>query len=361
MALPSPRIDYFAFGSNMHISQMATRCPSSFFLGRGILKGYRFQINERGVANIVQSASDYVEGFVFSMNRAEKTILDRNEGVKKGFYKPMSPRLRLEDIQKPIKTVDLAEKMVGEGKLSAVKDDFAQMPYKTLKIDALTYVSSGYCSDGKIREEYVHRMRCAIADGLALGLSKRYFNEFVEPLVEGPVMSSQEQRVAQQSRATDSHQRTGRPQTHAHGTTSRRMKQPDLTGAEDAERRHSTDTSKQAIAAAKAAQSQHERARFAEKNTEPIRECYTPRVTSPTHHKASIKPDKQSITLQDPPAPGTQADDLITRPTRPSVPSAPRPPGMSDNRAQQGRNQDGRNAEPRTPLSGWSLWECVLT
>jgi len=45
---------YFAFGSNLSTDQMLRRCPSSVPVGLGYLPGWRWIINERGYANIVQ-------------------------------------------------------------------------------------------------------------------------------------------------------------------------------------------------------------------------------------------------------------------------------------------------------------------
>ena len=32
---------YFAYGSNMHVAQIAERCPDSVFLGQATLQDYR--------------------------------------------------------------------------------------------------------------------------------------------------------------------------------------------------------------------------------------------------------------------------------------------------------------------------------
>jgi len=48
---------YFAYGSNMWRHQMAVqRCPGAEFSGVGLLRGWRFLINARGVATIVPEA-----------------------------------------------------------------------------------------------------------------------------------------------------------------------------------------------------------------------------------------------------------------------------------------------------------------
>ncbi|POS79700.1 hypothetical protein DHEL01_v201907 [Diaporthe helianthi] len=45
---------YFAYGSNLSPDKMARRCPDSIFLGKATLRGHRWQINERGLVNIVR-------------------------------------------------------------------------------------------------------------------------------------------------------------------------------------------------------------------------------------------------------------------------------------------------------------------
>ena len=77
---------YFAYGSNLHLAQMSRRCPRSAFLGRAILRGYRWQINERGVANIVKSKNSSVQGLVYCLGDGDEESLDGSEGVLAGFY-----------------------------------------------------------------------------------------------------------------------------------------------------------------------------------------------------------------------------------------------------------------------------------
>ncbi len=77
---------YFAYGSNIHLSQMARRCPSSTFIGKAILPGFRWQINTRGVANVVESSDHVVEGLLYDVSCQDERVLDRSEGVSKGFY-----------------------------------------------------------------------------------------------------------------------------------------------------------------------------------------------------------------------------------------------------------------------------------
>ena len=78
---------YFAFGSNLHLGQMAERCPGSRYIGTADLRGYRFQINQRGFANVVPSPGDHVEGLVYLLSQNDEERLDRSEGVPTAYQK----------------------------------------------------------------------------------------------------------------------------------------------------------------------------------------------------------------------------------------------------------------------------------
>ena len=60
---------------------MAKRCPESRFVGTAELHDYRFQINQRGFANILYSPNDHVEGLLYLLSRTDQERLDRSEGV----------------------------------------------------------------------------------------------------------------------------------------------------------------------------------------------------------------------------------------------------------------------------------------
>src|SRR4051812_23531921 len=81
-----PRQLYFAYGSNLSLEQMATRCPSSYFIGRAVLPDYQWQINQRGFANIVPRSGFSVHGLVYELNGDDEVRLDRSEGVHSGAY-----------------------------------------------------------------------------------------------------------------------------------------------------------------------------------------------------------------------------------------------------------------------------------
>lgn len=77
---------YFAYGSNMDEAQMAFRCPNSVRLGTGRLDGFRFLINERGVASIEDRKGSIVHGLLWNISESDGKHLDRYEGVKTGLY-----------------------------------------------------------------------------------------------------------------------------------------------------------------------------------------------------------------------------------------------------------------------------------
>lgn len=66
---------------------MAKRCPESRYIGTAKLHDFRFQINERGFANIVPSSRHSVEGLVYRLNQTDEAKLDKNEGVPTAYQK----------------------------------------------------------------------------------------------------------------------------------------------------------------------------------------------------------------------------------------------------------------------------------
>ena len=62
---------YFAYGSNLHLAQMAQRCPGSKFVGKATLSGYEWQIYSRGVANVIKSGTDYPSRDFFTLLTAK--------------------------------------------------------------------------------------------------------------------------------------------------------------------------------------------------------------------------------------------------------------------------------------------------
>ena len=206
---------YFAYGSNMSLTQMASRCPSSTFEGKGRLSGYRWQINERGVGNIIESRGNYVEGVVYKIDQDNRRQLDRNEGVGRGYYKAESMPIRFTPLQdhgcktgyvagtletKTVPKPDIEQERSGktfyqgnegasnsvvpQGKKSgpcvdptagAASESAGEDPARD--VYALVYISTDYKTDGKIRTEYIPRMEKATIDAQKLGLSRHFLKQ----------------------------------------------------------------------------------------------------------------------------------------------------------------------------------------
>ncbi|KAF7907216.1 uncharacterized protein EAF01_004803 [Botrytis porri] len=133
MSAPSPQTLYFAYGSNLSLTQMQTRCPDSTYIGMGVLQNYRWIVNQRGYANVVfcgefeshshshsqsnsqsksQSGEDIkdgthhhpsiketatnlpsntVYGLLYTLSRRDERALDINEGVPFAYTKAYLP------------------------------------------------------------------------------------------------------------------------------------------------------------------------------------------------------------------------------------------------------------------------------
>ena len=90
-------MNYFAYGSNMDVQQMAVRCPDAVVLGTACLQGHRFLINTHGVATVVPSPGRAVHGVLWEISKADEASLDHYEGVAAGFYCKVITRVRLDD------------------------------------------------------------------------------------------------------------------------------------------------------------------------------------------------------------------------------------------------------------------------
>ena len=90
-------MNYFAYGSNMDVQQMAARCPDAVVVGTASLPGPRFLINTHGVATVVPSEGTVVHGVLWQISTTDEASLDHYEGVAAGFYRKVITRVRLDD------------------------------------------------------------------------------------------------------------------------------------------------------------------------------------------------------------------------------------------------------------------------
>lgn len=220
---------YFSYGSNLSLSQMAQRCPQSVFKGKATLPGYRWQINERGVANVVQSAGCAVEGLVYLVTPRDERALDRSEGVARYFYRKhilkvaLEPDARYLDMSSSQLSQLLAQQTTSDDQASPQQgarnpdeadDASRQETHRTRRVKALVYVSERYTTDGTIREEYISRMRKAVSDALKLGVSESFVNQYIVPhLGQGDILPTTPRGAAeaQDSTSPGKHQLDGDP------------------------------------------------------------------------------------------------------------------------------------------------------
>ena len=82
----------FAYGSNMNINRLTQRVPSATKFTNVFLPGYKLVCNKvskdgSAKANIVKSGitTDIVWGVLFKIEKKEKPLLDKAEGLGKGY------------------------------------------------------------------------------------------------------------------------------------------------------------------------------------------------------------------------------------------------------------------------------------
>lgn len=78
---------YFAYGSNLSPTQMASRCPGSRCLGAGRLHDWEFLISTTGTANIRRRRGRQCEGGIWRVTPFHIALLDQWEGVRDGVYR----------------------------------------------------------------------------------------------------------------------------------------------------------------------------------------------------------------------------------------------------------------------------------
>ena len=129
---------------------MARRCPESKFLGLGILRGWKWFINNRRYANVVRSPDDLVYGLVYEISPSDEASLDRSEGVPEAYTK--------ESMGIELQSADNGRKVVAQ---------------------CLVYIDERRVKQGEPWEEYVHRMNMGINDAVAKGLPEWYVEKYM--------------------------------------------------------------------------------------------------------------------------------------------------------------------------------------
>jgi gamma-glutamylcyclotransferase (GGCT)/AIG2-like uncharacterized protein YtfP len=87
---------YFAYGSNLNLSQMKARCPGAKKIGIGRLHGYELCFPRKslsrqgkGVASICEEPGAFVDGVLFQLTNSDWNRLDEYEGVPDSYTRKL--------------------------------------------------------------------------------------------------------------------------------------------------------------------------------------------------------------------------------------------------------------------------------
>ena len=83
----APSIINFAYGSNLDIHQVETRCPGAVLLGKATLNGYELAFDTAGYLTITKREGSHVQGALWALDSSHVASLDRYEGIASGCYR----------------------------------------------------------------------------------------------------------------------------------------------------------------------------------------------------------------------------------------------------------------------------------
>lgn len=93
---------YFAYGSNMNLDQMRERRVSYENSRRALLRDYKLGFTKTskrynaGVADIIESKGNFVEGVLYEVTEEGMANLDKFEGIEQNVYKRVKVVVQLE-------------------------------------------------------------------------------------------------------------------------------------------------------------------------------------------------------------------------------------------------------------------------
>lgn len=109
---------YFAFGSNLSVTQMRVRCPGSEPVGPALLRGrelgfaYRSQnFPPGGAADVVESENGEVWGALYRLTGSDLEDLDRFEFVGDGGYRRITVEVEREDGMLPALCYEVVDRL----------------------------------------------------------------------------------------------------------------------------------------------------------------------------------------------------------------------------------------------------------
>ena len=186
-----PTVFYFAYGSNMHLKQMKRRCPNSKYIGRARLVNYRWQINERGYANVLECEGHWVDGLVYEIDDVDEAKLDINEGVSKNAYTKKYMNVHLQRAPSFLyrRPTSWIVDRGGPGKITRQAREGGQKQAEATEYwlqEVLVYISLNYIVDSPPKAEYINRINFGLNDTRALGMEEDYISNCIRPFIPEP-------------------------------------------------------------------------------------------------------------------------------------------------------------------------------
>ncbi|KAF2786552.1 hypothetical protein K505DRAFT_330275 [Melanomma pulvis-pyrius CBS 109.77] len=187
---------YFGYGSNLWLHQMALRCPTSKYLGVARLKGYRWIINARGYANIVEVEDSDTENNYTNYEDKEsegKNDDDDNDDEKK--YSKV-----VFGLVYALQAKDEAKLDVNEGVPEAYTKEYLECEFWAAGKDVcvprsmLVYIDRKRVEESTPKKEYVVRMNHGIKDAVSLGVPEGYVKAVMRRFIPEP--EEEAERVA---------------------------------------------------------------------------------------------------------------------------------------------------------------------
>jgi gamma-glutamylcyclotransferase len=193
---PSPNRDgrtlLFAYGSSLWRHQVTKRCPGAQYIGIARLRNWRWQINERGYANVVETppvvssptttkwlgplmggeekgreTNDRVYGIVYRLDKEDEEKLDGYEDVPNSYEKETMW----------VEFWGKREGADGSGHPVDVKNMRSQ------RVKVLVYVDKKHTTSSSPNGMYRYKMNVGIRDALAGGIPQSYIDQCIRPFV----------------------------------------------------------------------------------------------------------------------------------------------------------------------------------
>lgn len=194
---PAPHYDgvlYFGYGSNLWQYQVARRCPDAKYVGIGRLRHWRWQINQRGYANMVEAPKVPYNatlanwlGPLISSHDVEQQDLRQDNLRTYGMVYELTP----EDEKKMDQFEDVPNSYTKEETFIEFwprhKGDTSKLNLlrRGKRVKVVFYCDRQNTTDSPdhIFRAYSYKMNQGILDAIEEGIPEGYINECIRPFV----------------------------------------------------------------------------------------------------------------------------------------------------------------------------------